>query len=159
MKLYTEQAICRTLGLRKEELRALEARGATGKGKAENGLFSLEETARALLAWYRRQEEKEETADYQDEKAKLMQIKRLNAEYDLKLKEGGLHRTEDIELALSQMIVSFKARVMAIPAKIAPKAAKITDEAQIFDLIKKATDEALTALSDYDKVMEWGENE
>ena len=77
----------------------------------------------------------------------------------LSLAADELHRTEDIEIILSKMLVAFKARIDAIPAKAAPVVAKMTDNADVFDKLKELTDEALRDLSDFDLVFETKEKE
>lgn len=148
MKLYTSAAIARTLGMTEKEIKALTKTGIIRKGYTEKGLYILEDTAREILENYRKPEEERENVDYVAERAKLMRIKRLNEEFDLNLRKRTLHTSEDIELLLSKMIVAFKARLSAIPSKAAQQTAKMTDSADIFDLLKGLIDEALTELSE-----------
>ena len=66
-------------------------------------------------------------------------------------RKGNLHRTEDVEQALTTMLMNFRTKIMSIPAKLAKTVAGMSDSAEIYDLLKKETDEALDELSDYDK--------
>lgn len=50
---------------------------------------------------------------------------------------------------MKDMLVNFKARLMAIPAKLAPVLCRKTDRAEIFKLLKEHIDEALQELSDF----------
>ena len=50
---------------------------------------------------------------------------------------------------MKDMLVNFKSRLMAIPAKQAPILAKKSDRAEIFALLKEEIDEALLELSDF----------
>ena len=154
MKVYTGAAIANKLGITKREIEEMTASGVIRDGRYNEKLYKMEETARELIAEYRKPEEKRDTVDYTTERAKLMRIKRLNEEFDLQLREGELHRTEDIEIILSKMLVAFKARIDAIPAKAAPVVAKMTDNADVFDKLKELTDEALRDLSDFELVFE-----
>lgn len=86
-----------------------------------------------------------------DERAKLLGVKREKAEIELEEIKGGLHRTEDIERALTTMLMNFRTRIMAIPAKLAGNIVKMTDQNDVFDALKKETDEALEELSHYDE--------
>ena len=83
------------------------------------------------------------------ERAKLVRAKRKNEEYELQLKENKLHAAEDIEAVMTDMLVNFKSRLMAIPSKLAPVLCKKTDKAEIFALLKDHIDEALMELSDF----------
>jgi hypothetical protein len=47
-------------------------------------------------------------------------------------------------------VVRFKSKIRAIPNRAAPQAAQMNKSAEIFDLLKKLTDEALEELSDFD---------
>ena len=153
MKLYNVKGLSRVLGIGEGEIRAWTRRGIIKKGVASNGLYDLEKTAQEIIAMLRGPEAREQSADYQAERARLMRVKRQSAEYDLGIREGALHRTEDLELALSKMLVSFKSRVRSIPARVSPQAAKMTNQEDIFDLLKQVTDEALQELSDVDAVL------
>lgn len=157
-QLYTSTAIARTPGLTEKEVKALTKTGVIRKGINDKGLYDLGETAREILENYKKPEEERENVDYTAERAKLMRIKRKGAEYDLQLRKGELHQSEEIEMVLSKMIVSFKARLSAIPSRAAPQVAKMTDAADIFDLLKNLVDEALTELSDFGKLLENEEN-
>ena len=50
---------------------------------------------------------------------------------------------------MTDMLVNFKSRLMAIPSKLAPVLCKKTDKAEIFALLKDHIDEALMELSDF----------
>ena len=94
-----------------------------------------------------------------DERAKLLGVKREKAEIELEEIKGGLHRTEDIERALTTMLMNFRTRIMAIPAKLAGNIVKMTDQNDVFDALKKETDEALEELSHYDEAFAAGEKD
>ena len=70
-----------------------------------------------------------------------------------------MHRSEDLELAISKILVNFKSRIRSIPARVSPQAAKMKSQEEIFDLLKQATDEALQELSDIDTVFLHKEDE
>lgn len=74
MRLYTEAALCRALGISKNVLRAYVKSGAVREGKTERGLFILEIAAREIIAEERRKEH--EVPDYATERAKLGQMSR-----------------------------------------------------------------------------------
>jgi len=118
--------------------------------RRRKNLYSVgEHVAVALYYLRKRNPESEETIDYNTERAKLVRAKRKNEEYELQLKENKLHSSEDIEAVMKDMLVNFKARLMAIPAKLAPVLCKKTDRAEIFKLLKEHIDEALLELSDF----------
>lgn len=154
MKLYTSAAIARTLGITEKEVIALTKSGVIKKGYTERGLYRLEDTAREIIANYRKPEDERENVDYVTERAKLMRIKRMNEQYNLELRKKELIRADEVELALTKILVSFKSRLSAIPSRVAPQLARMTDSVDVMDLLKERINEALEELSDFDSIFE-----
>lgn len=152
MKYYTAKALGRVLGMGEDEITTLTRQGAIKAGLDDNGLYIIEEAAREIIETMKQPGERQKSADYTSERARLMQARRKSAEYDLGLREKELHRTEEIELVISKILVSFKAKIRSIPSRVAPQCAKLTNREEIFDLLKQVTDEALQELSDIDTV-------
>lgn len=148
VKLYDVKAVARFLDVSERRVRQL--RDEKVIAEVRPGLYDLIETNHRYINYLRkRNPESEETIDYNTERAKLVRAKRKNEEYELQLKENKLHSSEDIEAVMKDMLVNFKARLMAIPAKLAPVLCKKTDRAEIFRLLKEHIDEALLELSDF----------
>ena len=59
---------------------------------------------------------------------------------------------EEIEKVMTDTLIKFKARLMAIPAKQSPILSKKKDQTEIFKLLKAAIDEALEELADFQKL-------
>lgn len=152
MKYYTAVALGRVLGIGEERVKALANAGVIREGRKENGLFLLEQSAREIIAELDKPGERKENVDYSTERARLMQVKRKNAEHDLALREKDLHTTEDIETVVAGVLANFRARIRAIPVKAAPECAKLTGQEDVYELLKKMTDEALTELADIERV-------
>lgn len=151
MKLYDAKAVSRFLDLSERRVRQLREEKVIAE--ARPGLYDLIDTNRRYINYLRkRNPESETTVDYNTERALLVRAKRKNEEYELQLKENRLHASEDIEAVMKDMLVNFKARLMAIPAKLAPVLCKKTDRAEIFKLLKDHIDEALQELSDFKTV-------
>ena len=143
MKLYDVRAIARFLDVSERRVRQL--RDEKVIAEVRPGLYDLIDTNHRYINYLRkRNPESEET-----ERAKLVRAKRKNEEYELQLKENQLHAAEDIEAVMTDMLVNFKSRLMAIPSKLAPVLCKKTDKAEIFALLKDHIDEALMELSDF----------
>lgn len=158
MKLYDVKTIARILDLTERRVRQLKADGIIDEYKRTPGLYELIPTVHSYINYLRkRNPESEENIDYNTERAKLIKTKRLNEEYDLRVKEGDLHTSADIETVLTGMLINFKSRLSAIPAKLAPILAKKTDRAEINKLLKEAVDEALNELSNFDTLFNSGE--
>ena len=87
--------------------------------------------------------------NYDDEKALHERVKRHISELKLQIMKGELHKAEDVEMVMMDMLVAFKTRVMNIPSKVAP-ILENRDAAFIKDRLTKEVIEALNELKDYD---------
>ena len=151
MKLYNVKAIARILDISERRVRQLKAENVIQEYKGMAGLYDLLPTVHNYINFLRRRNpESEENIDYNTERAKLVRAKRLNEEYDLRVKEGDLHTSADIESVMTDMLINFKSRLTAMPSKLSPVLSKKTDKAEISRILKDAVDEALNELSDFD---------
>ncbi|GHU42236.1 hypothetical protein FACS1894111_05830 [Clostridia bacterium] len=152
MKLYDTKAIARILDLTERRVRQLKEQKIIAEYKDVPGLYELTTTVHAYVNYLRkRNPESGEDIDYNTERAKLIRAKRKNEEFDLGVKEGNLHTSEDIQTVMTDMLINFKSRLMAIPSKLSPVLSKKTDKAEIHRILKDSVDEALNELSDFDK--------
>ena len=117
------------------------------------GLYDLQTATVQYINFLRQKNpEAEDKVDYNTERAKLVRAKRESQELELRVRKNELHMTEDIEKALTDMLVNFRTKLMAIPAKLSPIMAKKKDQTEIFKLMKAAIDETLEELADFDKI-------
>lgn len=152
MKLYDTKAVARILDVSERRVRQLKAENVIQEYKGTAGLYELVPTIHNYINFLRKKNpESAENIDYNTERAKLVKAKRLNEEYDLRVKEGDLHTSADIESVMTDMLINFKSRLMAIPAKLSPVLSKKNDKAEISKILKGAIDEALNELSDFDR--------
>ena len=114
------------------------------------GLYRLQETVHAYINYLRGKNPEKENLDYNEERTKLVRAKRECEELELKLRKNELHKSEDIEIIMSDMLIRFRTRLLAIPAKQSPILAVKKDQMEIFKILKAAIDEALEELADYD---------
>ena len=84
----------------------------------------------------------------------MVRAKREAQELELQMRKNEVHTSEDVEQVMSDMLIRFKTRLMAIPAKLSPIMAKKTDQTDIFQTMKTAVDEALEELSDFNTAFE-----
>ena len=153
MKLYTSAAVARYLDMTERNVRTLRDKGILTEYKP--GLYDLKTVTKQYINFLRQKNpEAEEKVDYNTERAKLVRAKRENQELELQLRKNELHTTEDIEKALTDMLVNFRTKLMAVPAKLSPIMAKKKDQTEIFKLMKTAIDETLEELADFDKICE-----
>ncbi|MCL2356627.1 MAG: hypothetical protein FWC70_05625 [Defluviitaleaceae bacterium] len=150
MKLYDTKAISRVLNLSERRVRQLKDKGIISEYKAGTGLYDLIQTNHRYIDYLRnRNPDSEQAADYLTERALLVRAKRRDAEYDLAVKERELHAASDVMAVMSGMLTTFKARILAIPAKLSPILSKKTGKREIFRILKDSMEEALAELSDY----------
>lgn len=160
MRLYNAKAIARFLDMTDRRVRQLKSEKVLEEYPGSNGLYELIPTIHRYINYLRkRNPESEENINYNTERAKLVKAKRLNEEYELKIKEKELHHSEDIETIMTDMLMNFKSRLMAIPAKLSPIISKKDDKTEIFKLLKEHIDEALNELSDFDTAFGVSEDE
>ena len=148
MKLYTSKAIASWLDLSERRIRQLRDNRIITE--YQPGLYDLRTVTHQYINYLRKNNpDSESTVDYNTERAKFMRAKRESQELELQLRRNDLHSTEDVEHVMTDCLVKFKARLMAIPAKLSPIIAKKNDKTEIFRIQKEAIDEALVELADF----------
>lgn len=152
MKMYTAAAVARRLDMTERNVRLLRDKGILTEYR--QGLYDLQTVTVQYINFLRQKNpEAEDKVDYNTERAKLVRAKRESEELELQVRKNELHTTEDIEKALTDILVNFRTKLMAIPAKLSPIMAKKKDQTEIFKLMKAAIDETLEELSDFDRIM------
>ena len=150
MKVYNVKAVANFWGITERRVRQLKTEGFIREYK--KGLYRLDEATQQYIRFLQKGGTDASVIDYQAEKAKLIKAKRENEEIELAKKRQEVHSSDEIEQALKDILINFKTRIMAIPAKLSPVLAKKTDKAEIFALIKDETDKALEELSDFNSI-------
>jgi len=103
--------------------------------------------------------EEEFQAMYWEEKALHEKAKREKAEIELAKLKGQMHDAADVEFVMTNMLITFRTRILAIPDKLAPKVLGIKNLAEISDIISTELTEALKELSEYDPALFAGGSE
>ena len=85
----------------------------------------------------------------EEEKGLHERVKRHISELKLQIMKGGLHKAQDVESVMTDMLVAFKTRMMNIPSKVAP-ILESRDAVFIKDRLTCEIIEALNELKDYD---------
>ncbi|MEY8437918.1 hypothetical protein [Anaerotruncus colihominis] len=153
MKLYDTKAVARFLDISERRVRQLREEGIISE--LYPGLYDLIDTNHRYINYLRKKSpDNGERIDYNAERAKLVKAKRENEEYDLRLKRRELHTSEEIEQVIETMLINFRSRLSSIPSKLAPVLSKKREIAEIASLIKYQIDEALTELSEFERMEE-----
>jgi phage terminase Nu1 subunit (DNA packaging protein) len=85
----------------------------------------------------------------EEEKGLHERVKRHISELKLQIMKGGLHKAQDVEIVMTDMLVAFKTRMMNIPSKVAP-ILESRDAVFIKDRLTCEIIEALNELKDCD---------
>ncbi|GMQ60320.1 hypothetical protein AN1V17_47200 [Vallitalea sediminicola] len=139
------------LGLTDRRVRQLAQEGTVVR--VSRGKYSLVSSVQNYVTYIKTTKETAETPkklDYEDERALHERIKREKSELTLKLMKGELHKTEDVERVMNDMLANFRSKVLAIPSKVAPRLIYKDDVNNIQDTIEIEVVEALQELSEYD---------
>ena len=144
MTLYTSKAVAEWLGLTELRVRQLRDEGVIQEKSP--GLYDMRKTVTRYILFIRKGNKK---ADLNDERAMLTRAKREAADMENKVRRGELHSAEDIEKGIKTMCLNIRSRFLTLPAKLAPTLVKMGSQAQIFDELKKAIDEALEELRSF----------
>jgi phage terminase Nu1 subunit (DNA packaging protein) len=88
--------------------------------------------------------------DKTQEEAKWVIARRQKTELEVQIMKGELHRSEDVQMVMSDMLGNFRARLLSLPSKVVPQLLGKTDILAVKQMLKDAVHEALNELSDYD---------
>ena len=148
-KVVTTKVVARVLGLTERRVRGLRQEGIISEEAP--GMFRLDKAVQDYISYLTKGDSGGNAAlDLVRERAMLVRTKREGEEYELRLRKGELHESEEIRQVISGMIVNFRSRLLSIPAKASPVLAKKTDKAEIYRYLKELVDDALNELADFD---------
>jgi plasmid maintenance system antidote protein VapI len=121
----------------------------------EGGIFSKEldgkfDVQKNVENFYKNKfSESDSKANYDDERAKHEKIKRERASLHLKMLKGDLHKSKDVEEAMTTMIVNAKQKLLGLPTKAAPMVIGYKDITSIQQILGQIVEEALLELVEY----------
>ncbi len=145
-KFITARYLAEILGITERRVNQIASEGRVFT-RDLNGKFDVVE---CVAAYYK---EKYVPADknvnYDEEKALHEKAKREKAELLLAKMKNELHSAEDIELIMTNMIVTFRNKLLAIPSAIAPSLVRLKNINKISEMIDLKIREALLELSEY----------
>lgn len=150
MDRIKSKGLAEILGISQRRINQLAKEGVLVKDS--RGFFVLVEAVPAYIAYATT-----ENDELRQEKILHERAKRRKAELELKVREGKLHEAEDVEFALTGMLVTFRNRLLSIPSKLAPQLIGVNSIAEIQTVIDTELREAMTELSEYDPAMFNGE--
>lgn len=117
--------------------------------QSSRGKYPLGEAVRAYVNHLLDGNTPDDRPKLRDEQAELTRIKKEDAMLDLAAKRGELHRAEDVRLVMTDMLLNFRSRIMALPANLAPRVAYLKEIPAIRTVLEDEFRSALTTLADY----------
>lgn len=129
-------------------------RTSTGKGK-----FPLIQSVKDYINYIQVKSDVKEAKvndpkqKYDIEHALLEQAKREKAEIQLNLMKGTTYAAEDVEREMIKMLSACRARLLAIPTKLAPRIVIQNDTSKVETMLRNEVHTALQELSEYDPTL------
>jgi len=146
MSLVKSKELANILGITQRRVNQLAKEGILEKDNKNN--FDLSQSVQAYIAYATT-----ESDELRQEKILHERAKRKKAEIELNLKEGRMHDADDVRRVMTHMLLTFRNRILNIPAKLAPQLIGLQNIGEIQQILNKEAREALTELSDYDPAM------
>jgi phage terminase Nu1 subunit (DNA packaging protein) len=145
------------VGITPRHIQRLTASGVLTKARDEDGkeLRGRYELAKNILAYCNYLREQAKLDDTSESKWVMLRNKKMAAdaelsELTLKVRQGVLHRAEDVEFHVTNMLTAFKSRVLAIPSRVSRLLVGQTKFQVIYDLIMTEIELCLRELMAYD---------
>lgn len=91
--------------------------------------------------------------DLNQVKAEHEEIKKRISGLKLAKMRGKLHESNDVEIIMTNMLVTFRNRILSMPSKLAPILSGKTDTQKINKILDKELRDILTELSEYDPML------
>ncbi|QEH67276.1 hypothetical protein [Cellulosilyticum sp. WCF-2] len=95
--------------------------------------------------------------DLETEKAIHERIKRQQSEIKLALMRGEVHKSEDVEEVMTDMLASFRSKMMSLPSKLAPLLLNKSEATTVREVLTREILEVLMELKDYNPYDFYGE--
>lgn len=150
MKLYTSTVVAQWLNISDSRVRQLRRQGVLAEVRPS--LYNLKDCVHRYIDYLKKDGTPEEAVDYNTERAKLARAKREKEELELELRRREVIPAAEVEKVMAAMLIRFRQKIRNIPVKQSPGLAVETNQTEIFLILKKATDEALEELADFDSL-------
>ena len=140
-------------GLTSRRIRQLENEGIIKK--VARGKYSLQENIKSYITFIKASADLKESkteegkVDYDEEHALLERRKREKIELELASMRGTMHFSEDVERVMNDMLSNFRAKVLALPSRVAPSLICMDTIADIQEVLQGEVLDVLNELSEY----------
>lgn len=151
--VVTSGVIAKMFGLSTRRIRQLAEEGIIDKLK--NGSYELIPTVQKYILHLKTAAEVTksdviEKEDYWLEKTLHERTKREIAELELAKMRGTMHKAEDVEAVMTDMLGRMRAKLLAMPSKMAPMLIARNEISVIQDMLEEEIFNILKELSDYE---------
>lgn len=150
------------LGIKQTTVRHLASSGVMPR--VTNGRYKLRDCVHNYVMQLRIQSKNPESGstdqkpELRDMQAKHEAIKLQMSDMQLKLMQGKLHKSEDVERVMTNMLASMRAKLLSLPSRVAPSIAGVSDPAEVVTILKDVIYDVLHELADYTPEMFYGED-
>lgn len=140
-------------GLTTRRIRQLENEGVIQK--IARGKYSLQDNIKSYITYIKASADLKENKteegkiDYDEEHALLERRKREKMELELAAMRGTMHYSEDVERVMNDMLSNFKAKILALPSRAAPRLITLSKIADIQEVLQNEVLDALNEMSQY----------
>ncbi|MDB2161211.1 hypothetical protein [Clostridium butyricum] len=140
-------------GLTTRRIRQLENEGVIQK--IARGKYSLQDNIKSYITYIKASADLKENKieegkiDYDEEHALLERRKREKMELELAAMRGTMHYSEDVERVMNDMLSNFKAKILALPSRAAPRLITLSTIADIQEVLQNEVLDALNEMSQY----------
>lgn len=152
--VVSAKVLSKIIGVSERRIRQLAEEGILTK--ASSGRYNLHESLHGYILNLRVandtnkiQTELEDQLDLKLEQALHERVKRHMSELKYSLMKGNVHRAEDVEDVMVNMLTNFKTKLLNLPTKLTPLLVDRNDKGYILDLLTKEVYEVLGELSNY----------
>ncbi len=156
-EFVSTSALAKLMGI--SERRVQQITKENGFHRVERGKYHLEKSVEKYIA-YKIDEAlatdkivvdgEGEELDNGVEQALWTRARREKTELEVAIIKGELHRAVDVRAINSDMLSSFRSRLMSLPSKVAPLVLPMDDLKEIESVVKENVHVALNELKEYD---------
>lgn len=124
--------------------------------KVARGKYSLQENIKSYITYIqatsnlKNDEKTDEEVNYDVEHALLEKRKREKIELELAEMRGEMHKSEDVERVMNDMLSNFRSKLLALPSRLAPQLVTLTTISDFQDILQREVLDILHELSNYD---------
>ncbi len=148
-------------GLTTRRIRMLADEGIIKK--TSRGRYNLQENIKSYIVYLKtNQDLKEKIVDDDEldpdkERALLTRRQREKLDLEIAAMRGQMHFSNDVERVMNDMLANFRAKIIALPTKIAPILIARNDISEIQEMLQREFFEVLHELSCYDPTLFYSE--